>query len=157
MEILDIADVARRSGIPASTLRFYEELGLIASIGRRGLRRIYAPDVLLQLGLIALGRSAGFSLEEIKGMFGPDGQPALSRAQWQAKAEELDAHIRQLVKLRDVIHHVADCPAPRHLECEQFQQLISAAIASRRQDTGPISVTASSSRAGMRKPRNRSK
>lgn len=39
MSNLDIAEVARRSGVPASALRFYEEKGLIASNGRQGLRR----------------------------------------------------------------------------------------------------------------------
>jgi DNA-binding transcriptional MerR regulator len=43
---LDIAEVAQRSGIPASTLRFYEEKGLIASSGRRGLRRLFDAGVL---------------------------------------------------------------------------------------------------------------
>ena len=60
---LDIAEAARRSGVPASTLRFYEEKGLIASVGRRGLRRLFDPCVLEQLALITLGRAAGFSLE----------------------------------------------------------------------------------------------
>lgn len=40
---MDIAEAAKRSGVPASTLRFYEEKGLIASTGRKGLRRLYAP------------------------------------------------------------------------------------------------------------------
>ena len=62
---MDIAEVARRSRVPASTLRFYEEKGLIASIGRRGLRRVFNPDVLERLALIAVGRAAGFSLNEI--------------------------------------------------------------------------------------------
>src|SRR5690606_17804977 len=52
---LDIAEVAQRSGVPASTLRFYEEKGLIASIGRRGLRRLFDAEVLERLSLIALG------------------------------------------------------------------------------------------------------
>jgi DNA-binding transcriptional MerR regulator len=52
---LDIAEVAERSSIPASTLRFYEEKGLIASTGRRGLRRLFDADVLDRLALIALG------------------------------------------------------------------------------------------------------
>src|SRR5689334_23980852 len=47
------------------SLRFYEELGLIRSIGRNGLRRVYAGDVIERLSLIALGRAAGFSLEEV--------------------------------------------------------------------------------------------
>ena len=41
MKDLDIADVAKRSGLPASTLRYYEERGLITPIGRRGLRRLF--------------------------------------------------------------------------------------------------------------------
>ena len=40
---MDITEVAKRSGVPASTLRFYEEKGLIASVGRRGLRRCSIP------------------------------------------------------------------------------------------------------------------
>ena len=51
---MDITEVARRSGVPASTLRFYEEKGLIASIGRRGLHRLFDPGVLERLALIAL-------------------------------------------------------------------------------------------------------
>ena len=39
---MDISEVVRRSGLPASTLRFYEQKGLIASVGRRGLHRVFA-------------------------------------------------------------------------------------------------------------------
>ena len=74
MRDLDIGEVAKRAGIPASTLRFYEEKGLVGSVGRRGLRRQYDPDVLERLALIALGRSAGFSLDQIARMFAPDGK-----------------------------------------------------------------------------------
>jgi hypothetical protein len=50
---MDITEVAQHSGLPASTLRFYEERGLIASIARRGLRRLFDPSVLERLALIA--------------------------------------------------------------------------------------------------------
>ena len=63
MRDLDIAEVARRSETPASTLRFYEQKGLIRSIGRRGQRRLFDPAVLPQPALIALGRAGGFSLD----------------------------------------------------------------------------------------------
>ena len=66
---MDISEVAQRSGVPASTLRFYEEKGLIASVGRRGLRRVFTADVLERLALIALGRAAGFTLDEISQEF----------------------------------------------------------------------------------------
>src|SRR5687768_16734569 len=97
---MDIVEVAERSGIPASTLRFYEEKGLIASVGRHGLRRVFAPQVLDRLALIALGRAAGFSLEEIGRMFAPDGRPRIDRGMLAAKADELDATIRKLDRKR---------------------------------------------------------
>src|SRR5688572_16319690 len=88
MSTLDIAEVARRSGIPASTLRLYEEKGLIASTGRRGLRRLFAATVLDRLALVSLGSAAGFSLDAIGRMFGADGRPRIDRALLSAKAEE---------------------------------------------------------------------
>jgi DNA-binding transcriptional MerR regulator len=124
---LDIAEVARRSGVPASTLRFYEEKGLIVSIGRRGLRRVFEPGVLERLALIALAQAAGFALDEIAPMFAPDGQPALDRKKLAAKADELDATIRQLTAMRDGLRHAAACPARRHMECPTFRRLLRAA------------------------------
>ncbi|WP_264210495.1 helix-turn-helix domain-containing protein [Leisingera thetidis] len=126
MKTLDIGEVAERSGAAPSALRYYEEIGLIASIGRKGLRRQYGPETLLQLSLIALGKAAGFSLREIAGMFGKDGRPDLPRDQLQARADALEVQIRELSALRDALRHVADCPAPSHLECPKFQKLLRA-------------------------------
>lgn len=133
---MDIAEVAKRSGVPASTLRFYEEKGLIASVGRRGLRRLFDPGVLERLALIALGRSAGFSLDEVARMFAPDGRPQIDRRALAAKAEELDGTIRKLSAMRDGLRHAAACPAPSHMECPTFRRLLrgaaSGAIGERR-------------------------
>jgi DNA-binding transcriptional MerR regulator len=124
---MDIAEVAQRSGVPASTLRFYEEKGLIASVGRRGLRRVFDPGVLERLALIALGRSAGFSLDEIARMFTPDGRPQIDRRVLAAKAEDLDGMIRKLTAMRDGLRHAAVCPAPSHMECPTFRRLLRGA------------------------------
>ena len=129
---LDINEVARQTGVAASTLRFYEEKGLIASVGRRGLRRLFAPGVLERLALIGLGRSAGFSLEEIAGMFAPDGKVRIDKGLLSAKAEELDATIRRLTAMRDGLRHAAVCPAPSHMECPKFQRYLRAAAARKR-------------------------
>ncbi|NUR01902.1 MAG: helix-turn-helix domain-containing protein [Streptomyces sp.] len=126
MTELDIAEVVQRAGVPASTLRFYEEKGLIAASGRRGLRRQYDPAVLERLALIAMGRTAGFSLDEIARMFAPDGQPRIDRQVLAAKAEELDHTIRELGVLRDSLRHAAACPAPSHMECPTFRRLLKA-------------------------------
>jgi len=124
---MDINEVARRSGVPASTLRFYEEKGLIASSGRRGLRRVFSAGVLDRLALIALGRASGFSLDEIARMFASDGQPRIDRQLLAAKAQELDGTIRRLSAMRDGLRHAAACPAPSHMECPTFQRLLRAA------------------------------
>jgi DNA-binding transcriptional MerR regulator len=124
---VDITEVARRSGLPASTLRFYEEKGLIASVGRRGLHRVFDPGVLERLALIALGRSAGFSLDEIALMFAPDGQFRIDRQMLAAKAEELDRKIRKLTQMRDSLRHAAVCPARSHMECPTFRRILRAA------------------------------
>ncbi|MCX4878807.1 helix-turn-helix domain-containing protein [Streptomyces sp. NBC_00847] len=127
MTDLDIAEVALRAGVPASTLRFYEERGLIAPSGRRGLRRQYDPGVLERLALIALGRTAGFSLDEIARMFAPDGRTRIDREMLASKAAELDRTIHELGVLRDSLRHAAACPAPSHAECPTFRRLIEAA------------------------------
>ncbi len=131
---LDISEVVRDSGLPASTLRYYEAKGLIVSVGRRGLHRVFGAGVLERLALIALGRAAGFSLEEIQRMFAPDGRPRVDRAKLLARAEDLDARIRELGALRDGLRHAAACPAPSHLECPTFRRLMR--VAARRAGRG---------------------
>jgi DNA-binding transcriptional MerR regulator len=127
MSAIDINAVARRSGVPASTLRYYEERGLIASIGRRGLKRVFAPGILERLALIALGRQAGFSLDEIAAMFDTRGMAVIDRDMLRAKADELDLSIRRLTAMRDGLRHAAACPAPQHMECPTFQRIVRAA------------------------------
>lgn len=141
--ILDIGEVSAQSGLPASTLRYYEEKGLIESIGRKGLRRQFPAGVLIRLAFIALGRRAGFSLEEIADMFAPDGRIRIDRGQLMDKADELDRHIRQLMAMRDGLRHAAKCSAPSHFECPKFQRLLH--LASKRR---PGSAGAPSARRG---------
>jgi DNA-binding transcriptional MerR regulator len=127
MKLPDIAEVSRRSGVPASTLRFYEEKGLIASAGRHGLRRVYEPAIFERLALIALGQASGFTLEEIGAMFCADGRVKIDRQMLSAKADELDRTIRRLNAMRDGLRHAAVCRAPSHLECPTFRRLLAAA------------------------------
>ncbi|MEM8663248.1 MAG: helix-turn-helix domain-containing protein [Pseudomonadota bacterium] len=129
MKDLDISQVAIQSGLPASTLRYYEERGLIASIGRRGLKRLFDPNVLERLALISLGRAAGFSLDEIAAMFAPDGEPRIDRVALEEKAQDLDRTIRSLTAMRDGLRHAANCSAPSHMECPSFLRLVRAAAA----------------------------
>lgn len=127
MLTLDIVQLSDRCGLPASTLRYYEEKGLITSIGRRGLRRLFAAATVERLALIAVGRAAGFSLDEIAGMFAADGQPRIDRQRLLAKADALDDTIRKLSAMRDGLRHAAACRAPSHMECPTFRRILRAA------------------------------
>lgn len=129
MRELDIGDVARRSGFPASALRFYETKGLIRSHGRRGLRRQYPESVLERLALVALGQAAGFSLQEIGKVLVEGPRPRIDRGFLAAKADELDGTIRRLLAMRRGLRHAARCPAANHLECPTFRGLLRSALA----------------------------
>ena len=150
MRELDIGEVTQRSGMPASALRFYEDKGLIASIGRRGQRRVFDEAVLQRLALIALGRAVGFTLDEIARMLAPDGEVRIDRRQLVDRAGELDRTIRQLTAMRDGLLHAAACRAPSHMECPTFQRILQAAAKGaigRRTSRAPEAPSASRGRA----------
>ncbi|MBN26601.1 MAG: MerR family transcriptional regulator [Alteromonadaceae bacterium] len=124
---MDISTVAKRSGVPASTLRYYEDKGLIQSVGRKGLQRLFAANILERLALIALGRVAGFSLDEISSILGTGENPDIDREMLLTKATELDRTIQKLTAMRDGLQHAAACTAPSHLECPRFRRLMGLA------------------------------
>ncbi|MCO7222709.1 helix-turn-helix domain-containing protein [Pleionea sp. CnH1-48] len=123
---MDIAEVSRLSELPTSTLRYYEEKGLIESNGRNGLRRQYHQSVLQRLALIALGTRVGFSLGEIKSMF-TEGGGEIDRALLLSKADELDEKIKELTRMRNGLRHAAACQAPSHFECPKFLRILKVA------------------------------
>lgn len=124
---MDISEVVKRTGVPASALRYYEQRGLISSTREPGARRRYSPGVLDQLALIALGQAAGLSLDEIHAMLSPSGAPNIDRRLLEAKADEIDAQVKRLRAMSKGLRHAAVCPAPSHVECPSFQKLLKAA------------------------------
>ncbi|MCF4098332.1 helix-turn-helix domain-containing protein [Maritalea mediterranea] len=129
--MIDIAQLSKKTGLPASKLRYYDEVGLIQSVGRKGLKRLFDADAEIRLSLIALGQNAGFSLDEIKAMFGAGNvaapQVQIDRDKLRDKANEIDRKIERLVAMRDGLLHAADCPHPDHLHCPTFQRLMKVA------------------------------
>ncbi|MDT9001082.1 helix-turn-helix domain-containing protein [Paucibacter sp. APW11] len=126
---MDISEVAKRSGVAASALRYYERKGLIRSLDSDSARRQFAPAVLDQLALIALGQAGGFSLDEIRSMFSSEGGPQIDRQMLAGKADELDQLIKRLKAMSEGLRHAAACPAPSHAQCPSFQRLLKAAAA----------------------------
>lgn len=124
---MDISEVARRTGLPASTLRFYESKGLIKAVSAAGECRRFAPGVLDQLALIALGQAGGLSLDEIQAMLSPEGAWRVDRKLLLAKADSIDATVKRLRAMSQGLRHAAECPAANHAQCPTFQRLLKAA------------------------------
>jgi DNA-binding transcriptional MerR regulator len=126
---MDITEVVKRTGVPAHTLRFYEKKGLITSFSPPGARRQFAAAVVEQLAVIALGQAGGLSLDEIQAMLSPNGQAEVDRTVLLAKADEIDATVKQLKAMSRGLRHAAACPAPNHAQCPNFQRLLKIAAA----------------------------
>ncbi|WP_123728115.1 helix-turn-helix domain-containing protein [Pseudomonas protegens] len=124
---MDITEVVKRTGIAAHTLRFYEKKGLITSVSPPGARRQFASAVVEQLAVIALGQAGGLSLDEIQAMLSPNGQANVDRAVLLAKADEIDASVKQLQAMSRGLRHAAACPAPSHAQCPNFRRLLKIA------------------------------
>jgi hypothetical protein len=90
---------------------------------------VFGPSVLERLALIMLGRSVGFSLDDLAPMLGSEGKPKIDRDLLSAKAEEIDQSIRKLVAMRDGLRHAAVCSAPSHMECPKFRRILGLAAA----------------------------
>ncbi|MGC5015141.1 MerR family transcriptional regulator [Streptosporangium sp. DT93] len=120
--LLDIGEVAERSGLAPSALRFYEKRGLIASSGRNGLRRTYRPDVLDRLALIACARGAGFTIAEISRFLVATPDDTGLRVRMAEKARELEEDIARLTLMRDGLHHASTCTHEPLVECPDFKR-----------------------------------
>jgi DNA-binding transcriptional MerR regulator len=123
--LLDIAEVAERSGQAPSALRFYEKRGLIAAAGRNGLRRTYRPDVLDRLAFVACARGAGFTIAEIARFLQATPDDADLRARMTAKASDIEEDIGRLTRMRDGLRHAATCTHRPLAECPDFKGYFS--------------------------------
>jgi MerR family transcriptional regulator, redox-sensitive transcriptional activator SoxR len=110
---LTIGRVAEETGVAATTLRYYEQIGLVPVPARVGGQRRYDESVLTRLEVIGLCKSAGFALDEIQVLFADDapGRPA-SKALAEAKLTEIDARIESLTRARAVIEWGMRCTCP---------------------------------------------
>jgi len=128
--LLDIAEVADRSGLAASALRFYEKRGLIAPAGRNGLRRTYRPEVLDRLALVACARGAGFTIAEIARLLRATPDDVELRARMAAKARDLDEDIARLQRMRDSLRHASSCTYEPLVDCPEFKRAYEPVLSS---------------------------
>ncbi len=123
--MLDIAEVAEKTGLAPSALRFYEKKGLLSPSGRNGLRRTYDPEVLHRLTMITCARRAGFTIAEISRFLVAMPGDAAVRARMAEKARQLDEDIDRLRRMRDSLDHAATCTHEPLVECPDFKRALA--------------------------------
>ena len=107
---MSIGEVAQRSGVAATTLRFYEDEGLLRTPDRVGGRRRYAETVLTRLEVIGLCKAAGFSLDEIRVLLADDAPGRLaSHALAETKLIDIDRQMATLRRAREIIEWAMTC------------------------------------------------
>lgn len=121
---MDISEVKKKTGLAVSKIRYYEEVGLINSTGRRGLKRLFSSDVIQKLAFITLAKNSGFSLSEIKSMINKSGDFTVNKNLLLEKAQEVENQIRRLQKMKKGLVHVSACPEANHFKCKNFIKLL---------------------------------
>jgi DNA-binding transcriptional MerR regulator len=128
--LLTIGELARRTGVAASALRYYEELGLLPAPARISGQRRYPEAAVGLVGIILLLRDVGFSLAEQKALMA---SRAVALDDWQRlvgrKLAELGDQIAKAQTAREAIKHALRCPHEDFLTCPNFASVIAARLA----------------------------
>ena len=134
---LTIGEVARRAGRRPSSIRYYEQIGLLPTPARAAGRRLYGPDTVRTLAVIETGQRAGLSLEEISVLLAasPDDAAAIDRLREVAERRlpEITALIERSHLVREWLECAARCECPSLDQCPLFED---PALLPGRDDTG---------------------
>lgn len=121
--MLTIGEVASRTGLAASAIRYYEREGLIPEADRRGGKRIYGEDILDRLALIGVAKAAGFTVAEIRTLLSGFARRTPPGKRWRQLAEgklvELEARIAEVERMKRVLEAVTRCECPTIEECSR--------------------------------------
>jgi DNA-binding transcriptional MerR regulator len=125
--LVPIGELARRTGVATSALRYYERIGLLSPAERAGRRRRYPPSTAEHVALIRLCQDAGFTLAEIGRLLAAWSR---GRRTWDRLAErkiaELDARIADAQRAKKLIEHALECPHRDLLTCPNFRSALEA-------------------------------
>jgi MerR family redox-sensitive transcriptional activator SoxR len=119
-----IGEVARRAGVAASTLRYYEHEGLLPRPARSAKRRVYDPRVMGRIRIILLARAAGFSIAETRAFISNHPGGSIPSSRWKTladrKIQEMDALIARATKMKSLLSSSFKCGCPTIEECERL-------------------------------------
>jgi MerR family redox-sensitive transcriptional activator SoxR len=131
-QLLTIGELARRAGVAASALRYYEEVGLLPAPVRVSGQRRYPESAVELVGIVLLLRDVGFSLAEQKALLA---SRAVAPDEWRQLARRklgrLDEQIANAQTAREAVAHALRCPYEDILQCPNFRGLTAARLAGR--------------------------
>lgn len=121
MEELTISEVARRTGLRASAIRYYEQMKLLPEPQRISGRRRYTPDVLRKLSFIQVAQAAGLTIQEMQALLQElEGAAPLS-LRWQSLARqklvEVDTLIERAHGMKRLLEQGLQCGCTNIDEC----------------------------------------
>lgn len=124
--MLTIGQLAAASGVPTSTIRFWERRDLIRPTTRAGGQRRYDQDALTQVGMLRLCQDAGFTLTEIREILDlPQADPTGWRELVQAKLDDVAQSMAKLRKTHDLLTHALECRHDDIRQCPDFQAAVA--------------------------------
>jgi DNA-binding transcriptional MerR regulator len=129
-EQLTIGELAQRTGVATSALRYWEECGLLPAPARVSGRRRYPPSTVGLVGETLLLRDVGFTLREVKALIAARSQAGDGwRELHQRKLTELDQRIARAQAARTAIAHGLACRHEDTRECPNFASVVAARLA----------------------------
>ncbi|MEX0282401.1 MAG: Cu(I)-responsive transcriptional regulator [Arenibacterium sp.] len=119
---MNISEVARRAGLPAKTIRYYEDLGLIAPARGANGYRDFSDQDLHRLAFLGRARALGFSLEDCRGLLALYSDRARASAEVKAIAlshlEQIDRKLQELSEMRSTLSDlVRKCAGDNRPDC----------------------------------------
>jgi DNA-binding transcriptional MerR regulator len=130
-ELLTIGELAERTGVARSALRYYGELGLLQPTARQSGQRRYDEGAVAVVGVILLLQDVGFSLSEIRQVVHP-GPARLGSVPWRDlaanKIDELDDRIAKAQAARSALRHGLACRHDHVLDCPRFWDGVTGAL-----------------------------
>ena len=118
---MTIGELSRRTGVPASTIRYYERIGILPAPKRTSGKRRYSPDAVDRMSVVKLAQACGFRLEEMRLLisgFRSGGSPS---PRWRElatrKKQEIHEQVARLSAMQHVVDRVLRCECADHEEC----------------------------------------
>ena len=140
--MLTIGQLSEATGVPTSTIRFWERRGLLRPAGRSGGQRRYTADALSDVGMLRLCQDAGFTLAEIQELVT---KQTVDQGRWrelvEAKMSAVDDMLGKLNKAHHLLAHALECEHDDITRCPLFLAAVEHRSGPVTANGRPVSVT----------------